>query len=219
MIPNLDERAAIPRGTAAPLHSSGGKMNTLLDHLDSHPSPIAANGTATTPAQRLRATMAAVRVSYAWLGTQKTLNPEQKARAAETFGAEGQYLSAGKKLLDTSHSAFRAVTAIRTKIASAWKSMSLPFPEPGGRLIRRDQIDEFVGLMDEYRNELAEAVTTLDRHFGDLKVAAVERLGRLFNPGDYPETLIGLFAVSWDFPSVEPPDYLQQLNPALYEAE
>ncbi len=52
-----------------------------------------------------------------------------------------------------------------------------------------------------------------------MKTAAAERLGRLFNPGDYPETLVGLFDVSWDFPSVEPPDYLRELNPVLYEAE
>jgi hypothetical protein len=31
--------------------------------------------------------------------------------------------------------------------------------------------------------------------------------------------LSGLFDVSWEFPSVEPPSYLQQLNPALYEQE
>jgi hypothetical protein len=74
-------------------------MITLLDHLDSRPAATTA-GVTTTPAQRLRATTAAVRVSFAWMGTQKTLNPEQKARAAETFGAEGQYLSAGKKLPD-----------------------------------------------------------------------------------------------------------------------
>ena len=79
--------------------------------------------------------------------------------------------------------------------------MSLPFPEPGVRLIRRDKIDEFVGLMEEYQAELAEAVANLDRHYGELKSAAAERLGRLFNPGDYPETLVGLFDVSWDFPS------------------
>lgn len=62
-------------------------------------------------------------------------------------------------------------------------------------------------------------MANLDRHFGERKQVACERLGRLFNPGDYPETLIGLFDVSWDFPSVEPPDYLRELNPALYEAE
>ena len=163
--------------------------------------------------------MAAVRVRFTWLGTSKSLTPEQRAEAAQPFDAEGQYLSAGKKLLDTSHPAFKAVTAIKSKIASVWKSMSLPFPEPGVRLIRRDKIDEFVGLMEEYRAELADAVANLDRHYGELKQAACERLGRLFNPGDYPETLIGLFDVSWDFPSRRAARLPEGLNPALYEAE
>src|SRR4051812_8928626 len=110
-------------------------MTTLLDRLDSRPMPATAGATdAATPAHRLRATMAAVRVSYTWLGTQKTLTPDQKARAAEAFDAQGAALSAGKKLIDTRHSAFRAVTAIRGKVDAYWKGMSLPFPEPGVRL-------------------------------------------------------------------------------------
>ena len=32
-------------------------------------------------------------------------------------------------------------------------------------------------------------------------------------------SLEGMFTVSWDFPSVEPPDYLRQLNPEIYEQE
>jgi hypothetical protein len=44
-------------------------------------------------------------------------------------------------------------------------------------------------------------------------------LGRLYNPTDYPPSLQGLFDCSWEFPSVEPPDYLRRLNPALYEQE
>jgi hypothetical protein len=173
----------------------------------------------TSPAQDLRDGMAAVRVSFTWLGTRKSLTAEQRAEAAQPFDAEGQSLSAAKKILDNRHPAFKVVTAIKGKIASAWKSMSLPFPEPGVRLIRRDKIEEFMSLMEEYRAELAGAVVDLDRHYGELKSVACDRLGRLFNPSDYPETLIGLFNVSWDFPSVEPPDYLKELNPALYEAE
>ncbi len=172
-----------------------------------------------TPAQGLREGMAAVRVSFTWLGTRKSLSADQRAEAAEPFAAQGQYLSAGKKLLDTSHPAFKVVTSIKTKITSTWKGMSLPFPEPGVRLIRRDQIDEFVALLECYRGELADAVDNLDTHFEELRATASERLGRLFNPSDYPATLIGLFEVAWDFPSVEPPDYLRDLNPALYEAE
>lgn len=186
---------------------------TLLDE------PSSPTSVSRTPAQGLREGMAAVRVSFSWLGTRKTLSADQRAEAAQPFDAEGQYLSAGKKLLDTSHPAFKAVTAIRSKITSTWKGMSLPFPEPGVRLIRRDQIEEFVSLMESYRGELADAVANLDRHYGELQTTAAERLGRLYNPSDYPATLIGLFEVTWDFPSVEPPDYLRDLNPALYEEE
>jgi hypothetical protein len=49
--------------------------------------------------------MAAVRVSLTWFGTRKSLTAEQKAEAAEPFGAEANFISAGKKLLDTKHRA------------------------------------------------------------------------------------------------------------------
>jgi hypothetical protein len=175
--------------------------------------------TALSPAERLRTTMAAVRVSLSWFGVRKTLTPEQKAEAAEPFGAEARYLSAGKRLLDTSHPAYKAVTAIRNRVLSFWKGMSLPYPEPGIRLIRQDKIDDFDAQMRALRSELADAVETLDRHYSELKSAARQRLGSLFNVGDYPDSLAGLFEVTWDFPSVEPADYLRQLNPQLYEQE
>ena len=172
-----------------------------------------------TPAQRLRATMAAVRVSLRWLGIHRTLTPEQKAQAADTFGAEGQYLSAGKKLLDTRHPAFRTVTGVRHRILATWQSMTLPYPENGVRLIKQSDVDEFNRGMTELREELDEAVWRLDDHYAELKSAARDRLGSLFNQGDYPESVRGLFSVSWDYPSLEPPDYLQSLNPSLYEEE
>ena len=186
-------------------------MTTLLDE------PLRQQAAAS--AERLRTTMAAVRVSMSWLGVRKSLTAEQRAEAAEPFGAESKFLSAGKKLLDTNHPAFKAVTAVRGKIQSCWKSASLPYPESGVRLIRQDKIDEFDGQMRGFRNELAEAVEYLDRHYHGLKDAARQRLGSLFNASDYPESLAGAFAVEWDFPSVEPPDYLQQLNPQLYAEE
>lgn len=173
----------------------------------------------TTPAERLRITMAAVRVAFTWFGVRKTLSPTQKAEAAATFAAEGNFLSAGKKLLDTSHPAYKAVTTIRGRMISFWRGISLPFPDPGVRLIRQDDIPMFDVQFTTLKAELAEAVVRLDERYGELKRAAQGRLGRLFNPADYPPSLVTLFDVCWDFPSVEPPDYLRQLSPALYEQE
>lgn len=186
---------------------------TLLDEppTDS-PQPL-------TAADRLRTTMAAVRVCFTWFGTRKTLSPEQKAQAAESFGAEGQYLTAGKKLLDSTHPAFKTVTAIRGRIMSFWKGISLPFPEPGLRLIRQQDIATFDVQMTTLRIELDEAVALLDQHYEELRTTARERLGALFNPGDYPASLRGLFGIAWEFPSVEPPEYLSRLSPRLFEQE
>jgi hypothetical protein len=62
-------------------------------------------------------------------------------------------------------------------------------------------------------------VWRLDEHYYELKSAARDQLGSLYDAADYPASLQGLFQVSWDFPSVEPPDYLQQLHPEIYEQE
>ncbi|CAN5862776.1 hypothetical protein BH23PLA1_BH23PLA1_30070 [soil metagenome] len=199
-------------------------MTTLLDptgtQMASHTAEAnGATGTATTPAHRLRATMAACRLRWTWFGTQKSLTRDQKELAAAAFDAESPYLSATKRLIDTKHSAFRAVTAIRTKATDYWRGLTLPFPEPGLRLIPQAKVAEFDRTLSDYRVELIDAVAELDRNFGELKRAAAGRLGSLFNSNDYPETLTGLFEVQWDYPNVEPPDYLMQLSPALYEAE
>ena len=190
-------------------------MTTLLDRIETRP----ATESITTPAQRLRTTMAACRVQFTWFGTRRALTRDQTALAAGAFDAEGPFLSAGKKLLDTRHTAFRAVTAVRGKIQLYWKAMTLPFPEPGVRLIRQDMVEDFAATMGHYRDELTEAVADLDAHYAELKQAAAGRLGSLFNPADYPETLAGLFDVTYDFPSVEPPAYLVALSPRVYEEE
>jgi hypothetical protein len=172
-----------------------------------------------SPAQRLRSTMAAVRVSLSWLGVRKTLTREQKAQAADTFGAESEFLSAGKKLLDTRHPAYKAVTSIRSRIVAYWKGITLPFPEPGVRLIRQEDVEAFDLQLATLKAELEEAVGQLDAEYASLKSAARERLGRLYNAADYPDSLLGLFEVQWDYPSVEPPLYLRQLSPELYRQE
>jgi hypothetical protein len=191
-------------------------MPTLLD------PPVAATGSthlSQAAAERMRSLMAAVRLSFVWFGVRKTLTQEQKSQAADAFGAEGEYLSAAKKLLDTSHPAYRAVTGVRSRIVAYWRGVSLPYPEPGIRLIRQDDIPTFSVQLTTLQAELADAVELLSNQYQELKSAARQRLGRLFNGADYPTALVGLFEASYDFPSVEPPDYLRQLSPQLYAQE
>lgn len=172
-----------------------------------------------SPAERMRTTMCATRVSFTWFGTRKALSSQQRAQAAESFGAEGEFLSAGKKLLDTRHPRFKAVVSVRNRARAYWCSITLPYPEPGTRLVRQDAIDTFHEQMTTFKQELNDAVGQLDEQYAELKAAARDRLGSLYNDTDYPDSLAGLFDVAWDFPSIEPPDYLRQLNPELYDQE
>jgi hypothetical protein len=59
------------------------------------------------------------------------LTAEQRAEAAEPFGANAQFLSAGKKLIDTNHPAYKAVTAVRGKVQP--RSCSPARRSPGRR--------------------------------------------------------------------------------------
>ena len=186
-------------------------MTTLLD--------TPATETRRDPASQIRTTMTAARLSFTWFGTRKSLSREQKEQAADSFGAEGDFLSAGKKLIDTQHPKFKSVTAVRTRAVNYWKGMSLPYPEAGVRLIRQDSIDEFARRLNGFKRELEDAVVDLGDHYEELMTAARRRLGSLYSAADYPASLQGMFAVDWEFPSVEPPEYLRRLNPELYEQE
>lgn len=77
----------------------------------------------------------------------------------------------------------------------------------------------FSDQLSLYRTQLEAAVDELDGHYSELQSAARRRLGTLYNSADYPGSLRGLFLVDWDFPAVEPPDYLRQISPELYEQE
>jgi hypothetical protein len=177
--------------------------------------PLAAD----SPAQRLRRTAAAVRVHFTWWGVHKTLTASQKEEVGLAYAADARFLTAGKKILDVRHEAFRRLTSVRTRVVNYWRGLTLPYVEPGVRLIRQSDIEPFVHTLHGFREELTQAEADLNAVYGDIKGDARQRLGQLYNPGDYPPEIRGLFGVEWDFPSIEPPTYLMQLNPAIYEQE
>jgi hypothetical protein len=172
-----------------------------------------------SPAQRLRRLAAAVRVHFTWWGTHRTLTAQQKEEVGAACAADARLLTAGKKLLDTRHEAFRKLTSVRGRIVNYWRGLTLPYTEPGIRLLRQADIPAFVTTMQGFRDELVQAEASLDAVYAEVQDDARRRLGRLYNPADYPPAVRGLFAVEWDFPSIEPPSYLMRISPEVYEEE
>jgi len=129
----------------------------------------------------------------------KTLTNEQKNLAAESFGAEGNFLVGPQEAVATQARAFKDVTAARGKVAAYWKSLTLPYPEPGIRLLRQHQMEEFSHQMIKHRGELDDAVVRLDDHYAEMKKRGAPASGRPVQSERLPALLQGLFFVEWDW--------------------
>ena len=169
--------------------------------------------------QRLRTTMAAVRLAFTWLGVRKTLAPDQRTTAARAFHADRELLSASKLILDLKHPAYRAVAAVRSEASGYWRTVTLPFPEAGIRLLPQNSLGMFASTMQTYRERLQESARELSAQYDTMKSEAESRLGTLFNASDYPTTLDGLFDLEVSYPTIEPPAYLVALNPEVFQQE
>ena len=188
-------------------------MSTTLESNTESPTPIS------EAVADMRQTMGAVKVSFSWMGTRRSLNEGQTRQAANQFDADANLLSAYKKLIDTSHPAFKAVNAIKSQVVSYWRGMTLPYPTDGVRLLRHDDLAAFEDRMQGFRDRLTEAVASLQLEYESLKSKARDSLGTLYNSSDYPASLDGMFSIGWEYPSIEPPRYLMNFNPELYAQE
>jgi hypothetical protein len=188
-------------------------MSTLFDQAETQPEPSQLEEFA----QLLESSTAAVRFSVNWIGNQRKATDAQKMTAAEAFDADSKYVSLSKKLLDNKDPTYRKLVEIRGKMEALWKGMTIPYPEPGIRLMKRSKLAVFGEKMDEYSIELDLAVDEFDRRLPNIIENQRRRLGDLFNEAEYPTSIKGLCKVQWYVMSITTPEYLKTLNPALYQ--
>src|SRR5262249_25033557 len=135
-VPHLGEIGTLktPFG-AIPRCSARGESSVLFDQGVSmsvftvSDFPLEAD----SPAQRLRRVAAAARVHFTWWGVHRTLTAQQKEEVGATYAADARFLTAGKKLVDVRHEAFRKLTSLRTRIVNYWRGLSPPHLHARGR--------------------------------------------------------------------------------------
>jgi multidrug efflux pump subunit AcrA (membrane-fusion protein) len=169
--------------------------------------------------QQLMEQTICVRLLKCQFGRRRAWDDEQIAQAATTFQADPEYMGGWKRIINHRCEEYRAVSSLLSKATKTWKRMSIPFPEPGKRLMRRDKLDAFEARMTTLQAALTEAVAKLNEKYPTLQAEAQERLKELYNADDYPASLLGHFHVDWDYPSTSPPEFLKQLNPDLYQQQ
>ena len=171
-------------------------------------------------AERLRREAVGVSLERSQFGVSRKLSNDQKEEIANLFDAEAHRLSAGKKLLNKRHKKYLRVTSALNRARDCWMDSTLPYPDPGIRLIRRDRVQDFDERMTAIRSELRAAAVELEMVYrSELIPEARETLGDVFDANDYPAEIAGEFDVQWGFPNVEPGEYLRQISPKLYEQE
>lgn len=151
-----------------------------------------------------------VAVSFKWWGISRAVGDDDKERIANYLGADADDITAGKKLIDTKDAIYRDCTKVKSRCGKFWQTCTIDYPEKGVRLLKRAKIDEFTSTMSSYIGQLDQAVAALQDHYYDLRVKARHDLGSLFDPNDYPERIDNLFGISFAFPSLAPPDFLQE---------
>jgi hypothetical protein len=166
--------------------------------------------------QNLMDSLAGTKVSFRWMGTSKALTCEEKEDMARAQGVSAEMLRLGKSLLNTRNEHYRRLTKIQSQVTEYWKRNTLPWVDAGIRLLKRSDLEEFRETLDHFIVDLAGAAQNFADHFEEILEEARGKLGSLWHRSDYPATGQGLFGLSYSFPNLAPPSYL---DPELFRRE
>lgn len=160
----------------------------------------------------------AIKLRKTHLSRSKSLTPEQKRLQATTFHASPDMLSGSKKLFRRNNEALKAITRVMGAATEYFRSATVEYPEEQVRLLRRDRIDELEARMNQFVDDLADAVSAAEEVYQtEILPEAEERLGDLHDRDDYPQSLLGQWSLDWEYVSVQPDERLARLNPQVYE--
>jgi len=169
------------------------------------------------PGARLRMGTIGCQLSFDGISLRRAIGEEFKQTAAEAIETSADDLSATYRLFAKED--LSEVHSCKQAIKAYWRSYTLPYTEIGVRLLPHAQLEQFrQGLVPMVGNFLA-AVVSLQEKMPEIKARRKEKLGSLYDAGNYPDNVRTEFSVELTYPSLEPPNYLMKLDPKLYQEE
>lgn len=179
--------------------------------------------------QRIRDKFQGVEVAIRKGSQSRQLSQADKAEALASSGADQGAISMSKRLFDRRMVAkipqLKEVNSVLSRIEDLKgnRSLTLPHPEPGVRLLRMgnenlDAMAEFSRRFDALNTELREAVQALYDVWDEVKETAQQVLGRYYSESDYAYDPRQVISASYRFIEVDVPNYLRE-NPELYQRE
>src|SRR5581483_1509362 len=172
-----------------------------------------------TPGERLRRTRMGCKLVINRWGLSKSLSKDQRKTAANAFGAQSKRMTGGKKLANSDNQYIAAVSKILSRLRQEWQERTDEWIEDGVRLLKTSALPLWTDFVNSIRAELTTAVEDLQAHLSDVKAEARQELGDLYNDADYPVSIVEKYGFTVDYPSLEPPEWLQGVNPDLYREQ
>jgi hypothetical protein len=169
--------------------------------------------------EKLESQVIGCSLSTHWWGINKKAGVDALNAVANHLGTNQKYLKIEKRLINHRNIHYKALCETRGHLVSFWKDMTLPYVEPGVRLIRKDNVSKFESKMEVFKIELSEKILDLSNNYEQLKEESKRALKNLYNEQDYPDNINDLFSFYWEYPNLSPPEYLLLYNPELYKRQ
>lgn len=122
---------------------------------------------------------------------------EEVARQKKADADAGKYV---KNLID--RSALKEVRAKAQELRDKHKELTRPWDDDGRRLIPLGLAPQYEYEIDGLRAEFEAAVDQFVQEYPSLKNEAINTLGEMFNPADYPDDIADRFGVTLDYEPV-----------------
>jgi hypothetical protein len=170
-------------------------------------------------ANELRESVIAIELRKQAIGKTKVLTGNQKNEIATHFASDHHAISSSKRLFDPSQRNIKQINSILNDARSCWVNMTIAYSK-GIRLIRKDQLQNFVRQFDFLEKELQTALAAADDNYAAILDSSRRYIGdQLFNERDYPKSFKGSVSIAWSIHNFEPSEELLKLAPATYRRE
>ena len=147
----------------------------------------------------------ATKVAFSWYGSRRAIESHHQLHLSSSVHADPAAIRTTKQLYNPKLAPLQEINAFRHQIRSHWESISTPYPEPGIRLILKENTETFTTTMHDYQIQLTQLACKVQSHRDDILSDAILRLGDLYNAYNYPQDLTELFGLEYSFPSLLPP--------------
>lgn len=132
-------------------------------------------------------------------------------------GIDPEYIVNNKKKINRTY--LEPISKVRNMARTFIYKKSLPFKIPGIIFIPRDMVNTVDQQMQAFQREFDAEVTTFENNYRRYVEEAREKLGKLFNPLDYPRDIRNYFSFRWDFINFIAPDHTQIISSEILQRE